>query len=346
VLQAAMNDMFPKVFADATLKPFFQGMFGSRTDFTSAANTASIADSYAQFLGTDLGCSDNSVPKYTATNPPPDMKAVHAGMNIQKAQFDAFNNLILAEFTSFTTLGVGMSSANIAKTSAFLNAAGADICASCQGFQGQSLCEKWTQASPTFSADQINGQTKLVTAIVTATFTSFTADHTLIAFFNGTLPCNSRDFINNGINQGVLVNQLVAFFGSAGVLGCTQPSFPQYTGQTDMGILHQNMPISKAIFDFFNQQLVNAIKQQNVASDADIQGVQALLASPGITVICNQNDCNSPHGTWQKQCSDAVPVFPANNNNNNVPPPVGGVGDATAPIVSALAIALAALSTL
>jgi hypothetical protein len=55
-----------------------------------------------------------------------------------------------------------------------------------------------------------------------------------------------------------------------------------------MGLLHQAMPISNAIFNFFNQQIIAAIQAQNVASPADITTAQQLLASPGITVICNQ----------------------------------------------------------
>jgi hypothetical protein len=201
VLQAAMNDVFVNVFADSTLKPFFEGKFGSMVDFTQTANTPTIATDYAQFLGTDLGCSDSSIPKYTTANPPPDMKSVHAGMNIQEAQFNAFNTLISNEFSAFQGMtGVGMSAGNLGKVTAFLSATSADICATCDGFQAQSLCEKWTQASPTFSA-QANGQTSLVTAIATQTFNSFTSDPVLIEFFNGVVPCQSRDFINNAINR-------------------------------------------------------------------------------------------------------------------------------------------------
>jgi len=235
-----------------------------------------------------------------------------------------------------------MSASNIAKVSAFLNATSSDICATCGGFQSQSLCEKWSLASTSFN----NDQTKLLTAIVTATFTGFTANAQLVPYFNSSLPCNSRDFVNNAINRNVLVNQLVAFFGSAGVLGCTQSSFPQYTGQTDMGLLHQNMPISRDVFNYFTQQLVTAIQAQNVASSADIDAVKALLATPGITVICNQKDCPPPHGTWQSVCaSDAAPVLsgtpsvPGTTQQGQQPP----VGDAVARVVSAVVVACAAL---
>jgi len=342
-MQQVMSDVFAKIKTNSVLSAAYAGI------------DSDTPDVYAQFIGSNIGCSDNSVPKFNLTNPAPDLKALHADVGVTQAQFDAFTGLVGAELASFSTLGVGMSAANIAKVQAFLSATSADVCEACSGFQSQSLCEKWANGAAMFKGDQ----TKMMKAIVTGTFTAFTSDTGLIAYFNGTTPCGSRDFIGNRINQGVLVNQLVAFFGSAGVLGCTQSSFPQYTGNTDMGVLHAFMPIPKATFDFFVSTLIGQIQSAvgPAASADDISAVRALLASPGVSVICNQPDCLAPRGTFSptSQCATDVAILPGGvvpggvPGSPNAPGAPGGVpvgGDASTLAVGTLVAALAALAAI
>jgi len=164
----------------------------------------------------------------------------------------------------------------------------------------------------------------MMTAVVVGVFTKLVGNSTVKPFFDGSVPCQSRDFVDNKIIQGALVTQLVAFFGSAGVLGCTDGGFPQYTGNTDMGVVHQYMPITEAIFDAFVTTLVNvvtnALKDDVPSLNSDLAGVGALLYSPGVYVICNQPDCNMANAANPSVYIDKLKVMPPLCATN--PPPV------------------------
>jgi len=162
--------------------------------------------------------------------------------------------------------------------------------------QAQSLCVKWANQSTIFKGDQI----KMLTAVVTGVFGDEIGSPLGRPFFDGSVPCGSRDFINNQANQNELVNSLVAFFGSPGVLGCNQPGFPVYTGDTNMGRVHAHMPITQAVFDLFINSLVSvvvgALGKDVPSLNSDLAGVAAVLNSPSVAVICNQPDCTKQNG--------------------------------------------------
>jgi len=162
--------------------------------------------------------------------------------------------------------------------------------------QAVSLCVKWANESTIFKGDQI----KMLTAVVTGVFGDEVGSPIGLPFFDGSVPCNSRDFVHNMANQNELVNSLVAFFGSPGVLGCNQPGFPVYTGDTNMARVHQHMPITQAVFDLFVNSLVSvvvgALGKDVPSLNSDLAGVAALLNSPGVAAICNQPDCTKQGG--------------------------------------------------
>jgi hypothetical protein len=230
-------------------------------------------------------------------------------MNIKKDEFDLFNTVLAGELLNYKGMGFGMSPTNAGKAYAFLNATSPDICATCGDFVAPTLCEKWATASKTFLGDQ----KKMITAVVTGVFGKLIADAPTKALFDGTVPCKSRNFVTDRINQGGLVTTLVAFFGQPGVLGCTQSDFPQYRGNSDMEAVHREMPITKAMFDLFISSLVSvvtdALSVDVPTLSADLAPVAALLGSPAITVICNQPDCTGAKGMYvQRPCPTAAPT--------------------------------------
>jgi hypothetical protein len=87
-----------------------------------------------------------------------------------------------------------------------------------------------------------------------------------------------------------------------GVLGCTQPGFPQYTGDTNMTRVHEHMPITQAVFDLFVTSLVSVVESalsKDVPNlSTDIGAVAALLNSSAIAGICNQPDCTKQTGGY------------------------------------------------
>jgi len=200
--------------------------------------------------------------------------------------------VLLGQLSNFNGTGANMTYINLNKTSLFLNATSPDICAGCADYHTPTLCEKWATESTKFNGDQL----AMMTAVVTGVFTALVGNSSTKVFFDGTVPCGSRDFVDNTIIQGVLVTELVAFFGSAGVLGCTDGGYPQYTGNPDMGQVHEYMPITEFIYDSFVNTLVEVV-QGALTGDvpsltADLTAVGSLLYSPGVYgLICNQADC-------------------------------------------------------
>jgi hypothetical protein len=135
--------------------------------------------------------------------------------------------------------------------------------------------------------------TQLVTAVVDGVFAAALASP-LKAFFDGTVPTGSTDFTATA-NAGALATlklRLVAFFGQAGALGCTDPDFPNYDGDTDMARVHAAMPISNFVFNGFNGAVITVMANAGVAA-SDLTVARSLLESFRPT-ICNQADCNGP----------------------------------------------------
>jgi len=110
------------------------------------------------------------------------------------------------------------------------------------------------------------------------------------AFFNGTTPKGSTNFITDTTQQTRLVNDLVAFFGQSGILTCTDPNYPPVTKSTDLKAIHAAMPIGTKEFETFNGALIGVLKSNGVAVP-DQNAVYAILESTK-SLICNQPDCS------------------------------------------------------
>jgi len=180
----------------------------------------------------------------------------------------------------------------------FLNSLSVDICNdpdSCMN----SICDRYSVA-----LGYTNVQ--LVTAVVTGTFTAAVAPGSLIqGFFNGTVPSGSIDFTTNTAQRTRLVNDLVAFFGQASILGCTDSDFPAYTASTDLHAIHENMPIGTAEFEAFNSDLIGVLEASGVAVP-DQNTVYGILESTK-SLVCNQPDCT---GSTQNSITFIFDVVP------------------------------------
>jgi len=152
-----------------------------------------------------------------------------------------------------------------------------------------TICDKYANAS-------IPGAQKtLVQTVVVATFGAVTADGTPTkSAFDGSV-CNSINYIGNSQATGQLAGSLVAFFGQAGVLGCSDPTFPAYTGNPSMADVHRKFPINLATFNFFNNALLGVLNGAGV-TQADQNAVNAVLQTTQ-PAICNQPDCPTFAGT-------------------------------------------------
>merc|ERR1739848_832631 len=89
---------------------------------------------------------------------------------------------------------------------------------------------------------------------------------------------------------------------SPGALGCSDASFPVYRGNTDMELVHRNMPITLEVFnvfvDAFEEVALGALSEKVPTAEADVAAVVSLLRSPGIAIMCNQDGCPEPQGEY------------------------------------------------
>jgi len=131
----------------------------------------------------------------------------------------------------------------------------------------------------------------LMTTVVNGVFGDVTASGTPTArFFDGSIP-GTRNFTNNPNNiTTILAAHLVEFFGY--VLGCSDPNFPGYQGNSNMQVVHAALPINNVSFNFFNQQVINVVNGAGV-SPADQASILAVLETERVN-ICNQPDCGNP----------------------------------------------------
>jgi len=100
-------------------------------------------------------------------------------------------------------------------------------------------------------------------------------------YFNGSFPAGSYNFLANATAVGVLEASLVAFFGAA--LGCSDPTYPAYTG-ANMTYVHRNMAINEVDFDYFNNELLAVMAGAGVSS-TDLTSVKAVLDSTRSQIV-------------------------------------------------------------
>lgn len=120
----------------------------------------------------------------------------------------------------------------------------------------------------------------------------------------------------------------MAYFGVA--LGCNETGYPAYTGSTDMGEVHKNMPITKRIFDQFVTSLVNTVKGALNATlvpslDADLAAVGTVLTDATNGKICNQADCTiATKGTYVAKTCDSTVVSGVDSTTTTAASTSGG----------------------
>jgi len=273
-------------------RPFFDGTVpaGSFNYVANGTGAGILVGKLVAFFGQGavLGCTDANFPIYTGN---PDMAAVHANMPISLAVFDFFNNALIGVCAS-----AGVTSADQASILAVLQSTKIAICnqADC------TICDK-------YSAFLNVTNVQLVTSVVTSTVNAVVASGTpTLPFFDGTVPTGSFNYVANGTAVGILIGKLVGFFGQYAVLGCSDSTVPPYTGNPNMQIVHQNMPITLGVFNFFNNALLNVLTVAGV-TPADVAAVNAILQSTR-PFICNQPDCAITSGavTSAAMTSNAV----------------------------------------
>jgi len=105
-------------------------------------------------------------------------------------------------------------------------------------------------------------------------------------YFDGTKPQNSVNFTDpkNGAQLTTLSDHLIQFFGQQGVLSCTDPTYPAYQGNSNMGAVHSQMGINNAEFDFFNKGLLGVMADNGVSS-ADRSSVLAVLETTRAGIV-------------------------------------------------------------
>lgn len=294
--------------ASAPLRKYFDGTFpaGSRDFINNQMNQAGLVTALVKFFGTKLGCSDNSITPYALPTDEPNMKTVHQFMQIKQAEFDAFNAKLVEFLTNFANLNVGLSAKTANTVRVFLNTTSTDICAECGNFQPPSICEKWAVAA------KAKSQVDLIQGAVLAVFTNLTAVGSPARdFFNGKVPCQSRNFVDSKLDTAGLAKSLIAFFGQQGVLGCSDANFPQYRGNPDMEDVHKEMPITKALFDQFLSALAdyataNLKTAVGASFDDDIAKIAALFASDAVAKTCNQPGCPKQGKYVARSCGGDV----------------------------------------
>jgi hypothetical protein len=305
--------------APGALRKYFDGTFpvGSRDFIGNMVNQGNLVTGLVKFFGTKLGCSDNSITPYAKPTDEPNMKTVHQFMDIKQAEFDAFNTKLVDFLTNFAGLNAGLS-ANSAKTvRVFLNTTSTDICAECGNFQPPSICEKWTIAA------KAKSQVDLIQGAVLAVFNNLTAAGSPARdFFNGKVPCQSRNFIDGRLDQAGLAKSLIAYFGQPTVLGCSDANFPQYRGNNDMEDVHKEMPITKALFDQFLSALadyatVNLKAAVGATFDEDLGKVAAFFATDNVAKTCNQPGCPKQGKFVVRDCGN-IPGQPTTTTTTTV----------------------------
>ena len=139
VLTAVVVDVFTKGAAaqDAPLKHYFDGTkpAGSRNFVGDSALAGELVFGLVKFFGTALGCTDNSIVRYAAGEPRPDMKAIHVNMQITEAEFKLFNEVLLNAMLDVGGTGKGLPASLRAPIGVFLSATAPDVCADCGEFE-------------------------------------------------------------------------------------------------------------------------------------------------------------------------------------------------------------------
>jgi len=212
-----------------------------------------------------LECTDPTYPAYTGGS----LSSIHGSLQINLPAFTQFNSKLIGVL-------------NAAKVTAQDQASVLAVLQSTQPSivtVNTTFCDKYAFALNLTDV-------ALVTSVVGATVTAVVAPTSPIKiFFDGTQPAGSLNFLDpaNGAALTALENGLVAFFGMAGVLGCTDEGYPTYTGGT-LASIHQPMMINDTQFDFFVTSLLNVLTADKVAA-GDVAAVNAVLQTTRSAIV-------------------------------------------------------------
>lgn len=231
---------------EPTIKIYFDGTkpVGSKNIAGTPSLAQKLIDDLVAFFGAALGCRDATFPKFAGNG---DMRDLHKFMGIDRKDFDKFNDIFI---TTLGTLGVDTFDRTTIRR--VLDSFAPPI------VRIELICPKYANAVTA------GNQTALMFAVVDAVLGKELGDPTVKPFFDGTLPPKKDFTAPNNIFISKLRLDLVAFFGEA--LGCTQATFPKFTGNRDMVALHKAMPISGQIFDNFNNAFIAAVAGAGVTA--------------------------------------------------------------------------------
>jgi len=195
------------------------------------------------------------------------MKAVHAAMGINDAEFTFFENALLT-----VLLKAGVTRPDVTAVKGVLETTRSAIVTAVAPPTGNvSICNKYSKALGVTNK-------ALLQSLVTAIVGNLVAPTSIVKkYFDGTKPKGSTNFTDpaNGALLKALVNSLMAFFYAP--LGCTDQPPLKYAGG-DMKTVHKSMGISLVEFQAFVAGAGNALTNAGVSA-ADLKTVAGVLNS-------------------------------------------------------------------
>jgi hypothetical protein len=260
--------------SNSTTAPFFNGArpTGSIDFSKGGAPLSGLTDGLVRFFGGALGCTDNTISKYTGAA----LDVIHRPMGISTLVFDTFNELLIG-----ITAGAGVVAADNQAILSVLQSTKALI------VFPPTICDKYSTLLG------INNFL-LVSTVVNGTEVGLLGNATTLPFFNGATPTGSTDFTKGGPALSKLTNGLITFFGQYAVLGCTDGTIGKYTGLA-LDVIHQPMIISGLVFDSFNQILLKVTASAGVTAP-DNAAILSVLETTRVAVVKQATVPTAPSG--------------------------------------------------
>jgi hypothetical protein len=249
------------------LRRYFAGTYpAGRTGTNFLTNTnalASLRTGLINFFGVTLNCTDDAtgMPMSSSTWQFTDLVSAHVGMKIRKRDFDVFNKALLGVVASIKETGNANFESVANEVSGILNSTQSTMVIP----STLSFCDKYSDGLYVTNE-------ALVGDVVSKTVGSVVSSN-LRRYFDGSI-AGTRNITGSPTLTGNLAAGLIAFFGQTGVLGCTDPDYPAYTGP-ELRPSHAKLGINAADFDEFNDKLIAVLNGAGVSADdqAAVRGV-------------------------------------------------------------------------
>lgn len=158
----------------------------------------------------------------------------------------------------------------------------------------------------------------LMNTLITDVVVNMTLNSTTLPYFNGARPTGSTNYAAGGVPLQTLIGQLVQFFGAA--LGCSDTTVTAYTGP-NMTTVHRFMGVTQAVFDNFNEIVVQTAAALGVTS-GDQSQILTLLQSLNSQIVFPASLCDKYAAILNVSGAGLVTVVVDNTVN-------GLVGNAT-----------------